>query len=192
MDKSNPGSRGVLQTWVKPAAIIAIVFGIGFALPLLTKNVVTKQTGVAPSPVPTEAVVMTGPGYKFNPEVLEVSVGKSGTASVLLKTGKNKIEAFDFVLSYDEELVNVVSIKTSALFPTYPIVEYGNGTIKVSGTVGVADPVSVSETVFLIEFKGVSSGEAEMNIDMDESTIAAQGKNVLEGSNTLKIKVTGK
>ena len=70
--------------------------------------------------------------------------------------------------------------------------EYGSGVIKVSGTVGVADPVSVSETIFLIEFKGVAVGETEMKIDQDNSTIAAQGKNILEGSNSLVISVMGK
>ena len=184
--------HNVIQVWIKPAIIIAVVFGIGFLLPMLTKNLVTKQSGIAPTTAPTESTIISGPSYMFSPAILELKVNEKKTVAVLLKTKREKIEAFDFILGYDEELLDVVSVKTSALFPTYPIVEYGNGVIKVSGTVGVADPVSVSETIFLIEFKGVAVGETEMKIDQDNSTIAAQGKNILEGSNSLNVIVMDK
>ena len=184
--------HNVIQVWIKPAIVIAVVFGIGFLLPMFTKNLITKRSGIAPTTAPTESAVILGPSYKFSPEILELKVDEKRTVAVLLKTKMEKIEAFDFILSYDKELLDVVSVKTSALFPTYPIVEYGSGVIKVSGTVGVADPVSVSETIFLIEFKGVAVGETEMKIDQDNSTIAAQGKNILEGSNSLVISVMGK
>ena len=184
--------HNVIQVWIKPAIIIAVVFGIGFLLPMFTKNLVTKQSGIAPTTAPTESTIISGPSYMFSPAILELKVNEKKTVAVLLKTKREKIEAFDFILGYDEELLDVVSVKTSALFPTYPIVEYGNGVIKVSGTVGVADPVSVSETIFLIEFKGVAVGETEMKIDQDNSTIAAQGKNILEGSNSLNVIVMDK
>lgn len=184
--------KSVLQIWVKPAVIILIVFGVGFLLPQLTKNLVTKKSGIAPSPVPTESMAISGPGFRFNPEMLELVVGEQKTIAVLLKSDKDKIEAFDFVLNYDEKLVNVVSVKTSSLFPTYPILEYGGGVIRVSGIVGVADPVRLDETVFLIEFKGVAGGKVEAKINMDGSAIAAQGKNILDANNSLVIKVKDK
>ncbi|PJC31636.1 hypothetical protein CO050_02390 [Candidatus Roizmanbacteria bacterium CG_4_9_14_0_2_um_filter_38_17] len=193
VEKNVPeAGQSVLQVWIKPAIIIAVVFGIGFLLPVLTKNLVTKQSGIAPTTVPTESTIISGPSYKFSPGMLELAVNEKKTVAVLLKTEREKIEAFDFVLNYDKALVDVVSVKTSALFPAYPIVEYGNGVIKVSGTVGVADPVRLDETVFLIEFKGIAIGETDLNIDQDNSTIAAQGKNILTGSNTLMIKIMDK
>ena len=101
--------QSILRVWIKPAVIIAVVFGIGFTLPLLTKNLVTKQSGIAPTLEPTESVVVSGAGYKFAPDVLEIGVGERGVATVILKTEREKIEAFDFVLSYDEAFVDVRS-----------------------------------------------------------------------------------
>jgi hypothetical protein len=188
MDENLPSKKNI-NNLIKPASIIIAVFIIGFAFPVLVKNYLGKRAGVAPTPPPSAAKQLTGPYYRFQPETVALKKGETAKVKVFLNTDKKTIEAFDFIAKYDSSVVEVTSVETTPLFPSYPAIEYGNGSITVGGNIGIDKSFSVNDTLLLVTLEGKGKGETKLEVDKDKSTIASRGKNILESNNSLRIKV---
>lgn len=185
-----------LQNWIKPIAIITLVFIFGFSIPVFIKNYLSQKAGIIPTPSPPGVSgfpigkELTAPYYSFETEEITLSPGETAKIKAFINTNKRTIQAYDFIATYNPAVVTVTAVEATPLFPSYPAIEYGEGTIVVGGNIGVEEEsFAVRDTLLLITLEGKSLGETALTVDMDKSTIATKGENILKDSNSVKITV---
>lgn len=179
------------QPLLKPTLVIIAIFLVGFSLPVMLKNYLSKKAGTVPSSLPAPQLTkLAPPYYQYEVEKLTLTVGETKRIKIFLNTNKQPLQAFDFVASYDPAVVNVAAVEATPLFSSYPVIEYGEGKIVVSGNIGVKEEsFATNDTLLLLTLEGKTKGETALVINKDSSTISSKGENILNEVNSVKITV---
>lgn len=151
---------------------------------LSTANIaLKKQTKQASSvPISTEPV----PSIQLFSDTLQAKVGQDMSISVNIDTLARQADAATVVLTYNPAKVTFKRIENGTTFTEYtePKVDSDTGRITISGIMAINSSY-IGEGLFArVHFTPKTSGEATFNLQYtpeatDETTIAAQGKEIL-------------
>lgn len=104
--------------------------------------------------------------FKLDPEVVSTESGKEFDINVFIDTGKVKTDGADIVLKYNAEILEVLEIIPGESYPSYPIKEAVDGTIKITGLADSSGPFfSGNELFATVKFKAKFGGEETINIE---------------------------
>lgn len=120
----------------------------------------------------------------LSPRTSSFKAGEETTVSLDLDSGGQPIDAFDVEISYDQQLVEVVSLEPQPnAFGQYPINETDGGKIRLVGlaAAGPSGPSAFTGQgpVATIRLRFLQAGEHVTLIFAEKSIVASKGKNVL-------------
>jgi len=116
------------------------------------------------------------------PKNQSLKMGDAFLVTINFKTGDNKVDTVDAVLTFDPEILTVEEISEGMFFAEYPIKKIEDGKVMLTGTIGAGDKqvggAKGEGALASITFKALKAGSA--NVSFDNSSLAVvQGENVL-------------
>ena len=102
--------------------------------------------------------------------------------TINFKTGDNKVDTVDAVLTFDPELLTVEEISEGMFFAEYPIKKIEDGKVMLTGTIGASGKqvggAKGEGALASVTFKALKAGSANVSFDK-ASLVASKGKDVL-------------
>lgn len=114
--------------------------------------------------------------------------------TLTLDSRNNNVEAADFVLTYDSNVLEAVNVTTGKFFPNYPKKESGDGKVTISGSATVSGDKLIipkgKDTVAVISFKAISTKtSAKISFDKEKTIVASGGKSILNTDKITDLKI---
>jgi len=116
------------------------------------------------------------------PKNQSLKMGDTFLVTINLKTGDNKVDTVDAVLTFDPEILTVEEVSEGMFFAEYPIKKIEDGKVMISGTVGAQDKqvggAKGEGALASITFKALKADTVNVAFDKT-SLVVVKGKDVL-------------
>lgn len=175
----------------KQKIIILVVLAgclvIGLLLPFIYRTFLSVKSGIKTNlkPVKLSLIMINKP----------VKSGETFTANIFLSSPDSGVEAADFVVKFDPNVLKGTNIATGNFFREYPIKETSTDSIKVSGIATLVEDTFLipkgEGSVATITFQTLKpAAKTVVSFDREKTIIASDGKNVLEKKNISDLQIT--
>ena len=170
------------------ALLLAFTFLIGFAVPFLLSRSSIYQTFHVPTPIPQPVEITLTASNKI------VSPNSSFTVSVNISSPDTNIDAADFVIYFDPDVLKPQKIEDGDFFTNIPVKKIEDNFVKISATATFADnKITFPQgqgTVATINFLAIKKAtDSLIYFDPDKTIVASGGKNVLGKLTDTKITI---
>ncbi len=165
--------------------VLIICFVIGIASPNIIKSI--SKTGgnnkisskLSPTPIPIPAELSLNTAKK------EIKKGDSFEVEISINSLSQGVEAADFVVKFDPEILSVATVSAGNYFGAYPISQSEKGSVRLSG-VATLNKATLNipkgkGTVGTISFTADSATDlTKIYFDREKTIVANNGKNILD------------
>jgi len=107
----------------------------------------------------------TNPHLSFSPSTTTVTVGETFDVDVLVDTGGQAVDGVDAIISYDQDLLEAVSVTAGSFLFTTTNSLATAGKIKIYGVAESGSPKTGTGTLATITLRAKSAGEATLTFD---------------------------
>ncbi len=107
----------------------------------------------------------TNPHLSFSPSTTTVTVGETFDVDVLVDTGGQAVDGVDAIISYDQDLLEAVSVTAGSFLSTTTNSLATAGKIKIYGVAESGSPKTGTGTLATITLRAKSAGEATLTFD---------------------------
>ncbi|MBI2612055.1 hypothetical protein HYW54_04930 [Candidatus Gottesmanbacteria bacterium] len=168
--------------------LLAFTFLIGFALPFLLTRSSNPSVPNTKTPNPKPVSVAAVPSQKI------VAPKSSFTIAITISSPDTNIDAADFVVYFDPEILKPLKIENGDFFTTIPVRKIEDNFVKISATATFADNKIIfpqgQGTVATINFLALKkANDSLIYFDPDKTIVGSGGKNVLEKLSDAKITI---
>ena len=116
------------------------------------------------------------------PKNQSLKMGDTFLVTINFKTGDNKVDTVDAVLTFDPEVLVAEEISEGMFFAEYPIKKIEDGKVYLTGTIGAGDKqvggAKGEGALASITFKALKTGSVNVSLDQT-SLVAVKGEDVL-------------
>ena len=172
LPKQNKLGVGVLFFFVFVFGFLGTVFYVRMKGP--------RET--APQKIP---FVEEGPSLaslSLVPKNQSLKMGDTFLVTINFKTGDNRVDTVDAVLTFDPEVLVAEEISEGMFFAEYPIKKIEDGKVYLTGTIGAGDKQTGGAkgegALASVTFKALKTGSVNVSLDQ-ASLVAVKGEDVL-------------
>ncbi|MCJ7740405.1 cohesin domain-containing protein [Candidatus Microgenomates bacterium] len=185
--------KDLRKTGRKQKIIILAVLGgclvIGLLLPFIYRTFLSAKSGIKTNLKPVK--------LSLTPTKQTVKSGETFMTNIFLSSPDNGVEAADFVVKFDPNVLKATNIATGNFFREYPIKETYTDSVKVSGIATLVEDTFLipkgEGIVATITFQTLKPAvKTVVSFDREKTIIASDGKNVLEKKNISDLQITVK
>lgn len=124
----------------------------------------------------------------------EVTRGSTFSAQIIINSPTTGVDAADFVLNYDPEILKATSITSGNFFKKYPQKKFDTGSVKVSGValldINVLTIPKGQGTVATITFQALQATDNTIiSFDKEKTIVASDGKNILGNATNINLHI---
>ena len=160
--------------------LLFFLFVFGFFITVFYWRI--QNESKAPQEIPLIQQEPSLASLSLVPKNQSVKAGDAFLVTINLKTGNNRVDTVDAVLTFDPGLLSVEEISEGMFFAEYPIKKIEEGKIMLTGTIGASDKQTGGAkgegALASITFKALKAGIAKVDFDKN-SLMVVKGKDVL-------------
>ncbi len=140
---------------------------------------------IVPTSTPTPTPIQIPAKVSLTAETKEIETGATFSVSINLNSPDVGVEAADFVINFDGEVLKVATISSGSFFGLYPVKKISSDSVQISGMATLVDDRLIipkgEGLVGSIIFEAQTATEStKISFNREKTIVANGGKNILD------------
>lgn len=163
-------------------AILAGSFFFGIFMPITVTNLSYKKPTL---PIPSPTPIPLPASLTVTSDKRQAALNDTFIATINIDSPNQGVEAADFVVNFDPEILRVATVSGGNYFGLYPVKTAENDNVKISGIANLVNNKFIIPkgrgTAGSITFEALSATDStKISFDREKTIVASGGKNILD------------